>query len=141
MLYLFIPMTRVSRKQLKKKTKELIEHNLIIAFTRFKTKEKQRDFLKDFLTDTEKLMLAKRFAIVFMILHNYSFRQISNKLRVSQSTILKYWKELKNGKHEELRRMIKVNNKKESPLDTLEKVLQFGMPPRGRGRWRWLYKM
>ena len=44
-------------------------------------------FLKEFLTPTEQIMLAKRFAIGFLLEKKYNYRDISKILRVSTTTI------------------------------------------------------
>jgi Trp operon repressor len=134
-------MTRVSSKKLKTKTGKGIEHNLALLLTKFKTKEEQISFLGDFLSPSEKIMLSKRLAIIFMILQNYSFLQIAKTLKVSESTILRYWKELKQDKHKELKKILLAVKKDKGFLSDLEKILNFGMSPKYRIRRKWFDKV
>lgn len=60
------------------------------------TRENEIDkFLDDFLTETEKVMLAKRLAIAMMLEKGYSYFDIRDTLKVSTSTILRisHWLE------------------------------------------------
>jgi len=44
-------------------------------------------FLHDLLSPTEKLMLSKRLAIAFMLIQDYNYASINNRLKVSNPTI------------------------------------------------------
>lgn len=51
------------------------------------TKSQVIKFLDDFLSPTEKIMLAKRLSIGFLVAKKYDYREISKTLRVSTSTV------------------------------------------------------
>jgi uncharacterized protein YerC len=51
------------------------------------TKEKATALLEDIFTPTERIMLAKRFSIAYMLTKKYDYRTISRMLKVSKSTI------------------------------------------------------
>lgn len=57
---------------------------------KLRTKEQVSGFFEEFLTPTEKVMLAKRLAIGILIAKRYSYREISDLLKMSTSTIAIY---------------------------------------------------
>lgn len=71
-------------------TKDVYER-IIEVFSRciadLSSDDEIHSFLKEFLTPTERIMLAKRFAIGFLLEKKYSYREISKILRVSTTTI------------------------------------------------------
>ena len=52
-----------------------------------KTKAEVEKFFQDFLTPTERIMLAKRLAIGLLLAKKYDYRDISKILRVSTTTV------------------------------------------------------
>lgn len=80
-------MPRVSRKVINKTiNEELKEHftSLISALTNTKEIE---EFFQDFLTDEEKVMLAKRLMLHLMLENGYKIFQIETVLGISRETI------------------------------------------------------
>lgn len=80
-------MTQVSKRFLQKRAEERILDLFWTSLSVLSTKEKVALFLDDLLTPTEKLMLAKRLAIVFMLMKGYDYPIINDRLKVSDSTI------------------------------------------------------
>lgn len=80
-------MAQVSKRYLHKKVEERILDLLWTSLSLLSTKEKVSLFLDDFLTPTEKIMLAKRLAIAFMLMKNYDYPSINERLKVSDQTI------------------------------------------------------
>jgi len=60
-------MTHVSRKKLPNKILRQILDSFLYVLTDIKDKEAMAEFLDSFLSPTEKLMLAKRLAIAFLL--------------------------------------------------------------------------
>ncbi|MCX6704964.1 MAG: Trp family transcriptional regulator, partial [Candidatus Woesebacteria bacterium] len=54
-----------------------------------KNRKELNGFLEDFLSPTERIMLAKRFAITVLLSKGRDYRSISTLLRVTPSTIAK----------------------------------------------------
>lgn len=79
-------MTQVSKRFLQKEAEERI---LDLFWTSLSSASKEQIalFLDDLLTPTEKIMLAKRLAIAFMLLKNYDYETINERLKVSDPTI------------------------------------------------------
>lgn len=82
-------MTHISKKSVDGKILEKIYDFLVIALTDIKNKGEMRAFLDSLITPTEKIMLAKRLAIVYLISENVSLGKISEMLAVTPSTICK----------------------------------------------------
>lgn len=80
-------MTQVSKRYLDKKVEDRILDLFWTSLSSLSTKEKVAIFLEDLLSSTEKIMLAKRLAIAFMILKGYDYPIINNRLKVSDQTI------------------------------------------------------
>ncbi|MBU1070895.1 hypothetical protein KKG65_00610 [Patescibacteria group bacterium] len=73
-------------------------------------------FLNDFLTSTEKIVLGKRLALALMLLKNSSIEDIIDALKVSKSTIYKTkeWLEIAgDGYRNALQKIIDQDNKME----------------------------
>ena len=85
--------------------------------------------LGQLFTKTEKLMLAKRLAIIFMLDQKESTYAISNILKVSQSTVARISLKQENGEYGDI---IEEMRKQSSFWAQLQKII----PPRvGRNRF------
>lgn len=90
-------MPHVSKKKLPDKTLRQILDSFLFVLTSTKKKEEMSKFLDAFLSNTEKIMLAKRLAIVFLLSEGVEETKISETLLVTQSTVsrIKLWYETK----------------------------------------------
>ena len=90
-------MTHVSRKKLPIKTLKEILDSLVLVLTKTKDKEKMAQLLDALLSDTEKVMLAKRIAIVYLLSEGIEGQVIAETLNVTQFTVsrTKLWYETK----------------------------------------------
>lgn len=89
-------MTRVSRHKLQdQRAQEISDHfsHLIASLT---TSSEIENFLNDFLTREEKIMLAKRLVLFMMIKRNYSSTTIQSALHVSYETVRNYSNQIYN---------------------------------------------
>lgn len=80
-------MTQVSKYPISKEVADRIFEIFLKSFVAIKNKEEADQFITDFLTPTEKIMLAKRLAIAFLLGKGYDYRTIQRIIRVSTSTI------------------------------------------------------
>lgn len=90
-------MPHVSRKKLPDKVLRQILNSFLFVLTDIKDRKKMAEFLDAFLSKTEKIMLAKRLAIVFLLSEGVEETKISETLSVTQSTVsrIKLWYETK----------------------------------------------
>ncbi len=133
-------MTHISKHNLDSK----IQSQLFDQFTTMfvVTEEKQLGkILNALFTDSEKIMFIKRLAIILLLREEYSTYAIAKILRVSDSTVREMRTRYTNGKYDSLLGVPRKKTlRKKDFLDTLEIFLQAGLPPRGKGRWKRLFK-
>jgi len=80
-------MPRVSPRPLKKEIEKEITANLDWTLSQLKSEAVAKDFLEDFLTAEERLMLAKRLAVVYLLKEGFSYGKISEALKITPVTI------------------------------------------------------
>jgi uncharacterized protein YerC len=128
-------MPHVSSKLLTTKIRKDIDGQLI------KVVAKHTNVVcSELLTSTERIMLAKRLAIILMLDQGLSYYRIHKILAVSVSTIKRLHGAQLSGYFNALRVVHQTKRKREEFLTFLETVLQMGLSPRGRGRWRKLFR-
>ncbi len=80
-------MTQVSRRFIKKDLEQKINSLLHEAVSSVQSSTESAQFLDDLLTPTEKIVLAKRLAIAYLLLKGYPYAAIESTLKVSNSTV------------------------------------------------------
>ncbi|MCX6704449.1 MAG: Trp family transcriptional regulator [Candidatus Woesebacteria bacterium] len=80
-------MTQVSKYLLPKEVYDHIFDVFLSTFVEIRTKNSASEFLGEFLTPTEKIMLAKRLAIGILVAKKCDYRKISQILKVSTATV------------------------------------------------------
>lgn len=86
-------MPQVSRKRLPPKILKSLFDSLSFVFKDLANKEEMDEFLDSLLTKTEKLMLAKRMAVAYLLQKGIEEKQISNTIAVTPATVsrMKLW--------------------------------------------------
>ncbi len=82
-------MPHVSRNKLSKEMEEELVKNLTLVLAKIDQDEGMVLFLEALLSDTERLMLAKRLAIIILIEEDMPDLQIANMLHVTRITVSK----------------------------------------------------
>lgn len=132
-------MPHISSKKLEKEYLQKLYNEFSTALEKSAKKSRGKFFLNDFLTRTEKIMLAKRFAVIYLLSKDVPVTYIAEALCMSPATIFRMSLKYDIGKYSSLLKSIKNENK--DIWKILEKILKAGLPPRaGRGRWKFLYK-
>lgn len=129
-------MTHVSKKQLdSEQLKQLFEQmNTLIAIL---DKKSAHYFFEELLGPEETIMLAKRLAAIVMFIEGNSSYRVWQLLKMSPSTAERIGLNYERGKYKNIEKILKSRKTDyEKFWLTLEKILQAGMPPRGRGRWK-----
>ncbi len=80
-------MSQVSKYPISAKVADRIFEIFIKAVIEIKNKEEAMQFIADFLTPTEKIVLSKRIAIAFLLEQAYDFRTIQQLIKVSAPTV------------------------------------------------------
>ena len=132
-------MPHISSKKLKKEYLQKLYNEFSVALEKSAKKSWLKIFLNDFLTRTEKIMLAKRFAVIYLLSQDVPATYIAEALSMSPATIFRMSLKYNIGKYSSLLKTIKEEGR--GVWQILEKILKAGLPPRaGRGRWKFLYK-
>ena|SRR3989338_6758252 len=80
-------MSQVSKYPIHKSVEKRMFEIFKSTISTLKDAQDIDDFLEDFLSPIEKIMLAKRLAIAVLLAKNYTYPSISEILRVTPSTI------------------------------------------------------
>lgn len=82
-------MPHVSRLKLTKEAEKELINNLSTVFTLINSNKDMLSFLNALLTPTEKLMLAKRLAVIILLEEGLPQSHIANTLHVTRITVAK----------------------------------------------------
>lgn len=88
--YIDTRMSQVSKRVLTKQIEQRLFQNFWELVADIKKPQDVQTFLDEFLSPTEKVMLAKRMAIVILLSTGHDYRAISSMLKVSTSTVAKF---------------------------------------------------
>ena len=91
-------MPHVSRHTPVRKVSDKIFDTLLERVAVKGSIHERKSFFINLLTPTERIMLSKRFAVIYMLQKGYSFDAIQEVLRVSPSTIARLWTSIQKGK-------------------------------------------
>lgn len=135
-------MAQVSKYPISKEIYDRIFEIFLKSLINLKNKDEAEDFVKSLLTPVERIMLAKRLAIAFLLEKNYEYRQIQKVIRVSLPTISSVSSIRKYG-NQGYKNIITKILKDEKMNDLLEKtvlkLLEFpAKGSKGSGVWRYL---
>jgi len=132
----FIYMAQVSKRIIPKDVQERMFEIFWESLVLCKDKNTVASFLEDLLTPTEKIMLAKRVSLAFLLLKGYDYKAINQTLKVSNPTIwlVKAWLKAKGEGYRKILQKIpqdEVWKKFWQDLDsTIQKIL---FPTSGKG--------
>src|SRR3989344_8743706 len=93
-------MVYLSKKPIDPKIFQKILDNLILHLARQQKPKQMSDFLENLLTKTERTVLAKRMAVIFLLRLGYSSHYIYKHLNISPSTVARYSHGLESGRFE-----------------------------------------
>ena len=82
-------MPHVSKYKLKTAEEEKLKQTLGLVLRKINKDEEMEGFLYSLLSETEKIMLAKRLAIMILITEGLSEAEIADKLNVTRETVLR----------------------------------------------------
>ncbi len=100
------------------------------------SKGKQSELVDAFFTRTEKIVIAKRVAIAFMLVKGYTYDQIVGKIKVSHGTVAKIADSLKSHSASIIQELENIT-KEEAFVEFLGSIgyqLDKLMPPKS-GNW------
>lgn len=125
-------MPHVSRKRLPKDAYGAVLQEFFKMFLGLKATRRDKDFLYEFFTKTERIMFAKRLAILALLLKGAPPYHIRLRLNVSPSTVARMQVAIQNKKFPRLEAVLKDKLAIRGFWEELERALYMGMPPLGR---------
>lgn len=133
-------MTHISKHNLKDDHLEQLFEQLANTIAKV-DKRSAELFLHEILGTEERIMLAKRLAAIAMCIEGNSTYRISQLLFMSPSTTERIKLKYEIGKYKHIEKILtKDKIDYQEFWKTLETILQAGMPPQGRGRWKSIFK-
>lgn len=133
-------MPHVSKNELDEGIKAKLFDQLFETFKTAGRRNSTSHVITELFTSTEKIMFAKRLAIVLLLKKEVPQHVIVSHLQVSPSTIARVSLDVEIGKYDQITKM--AGNKMDHLMEVLIKLIFFSMPPRvGRGRWKNLNKL
>lgn len=132
-------MPQVSKHFLSAKIQEKITHIFLETIVRLKNKNQAERLLSDLLTPTEKIMLAKRLSIAYLLEKEIDYRTISQTLKVSLTTIARI-SNTRKVSGEEYRNILKQMIKEEDIQQFFSEIdykLSTILPPKGKNWNQW----
>jgi uncharacterized protein YerC len=141
-------MPHVSKKRLKKKMATELADQFLTFLSNTRTKADARILARELLSQTERVMLAKRLSTIILLVRGYTFQQIGDSLGVTPQTVTRLWHSLNEEKYQKIVEYALARpsspKQKESFMDAFIRAIHMGMPPRNdpnrRQKFRkWLY--
>jgi uncharacterized protein YerC len=135
-------MPRISRRYLNQDIETHLCDILWEYFARLRSHDSVKESIDSLLSETEKIMIAKRLAIAVLLSRGYTFDIIDDKLKVSKATIAGVHHQITSGASgyrkavEEVERMCKL----EASNDSIEEFLLKLIPPSAVGSSRYMIK-
>ncbi len=133
-------MTQVSKYPITDSIYRRITEIFTKSLVKVTTDDEATQFIDDFLSPTEKIMLAKRLAIAFLLEKGYEFREITKVLRVSLATVARVSLMRKVG-GKGYQKIINRLLREEEVKDFLSKIGEAltGLVESGKGSTTWRY--
>ena len=129
-------MTNISKRKLQPRyQRELLQQLAhLIAVTNTHDADA---FLTSLFTPVEQIMFMKRLAVIVLLQEGYSAYRIAQMLHMSESTVNDLRRRFEVGVFNPVVLMISHKTfDTQRFLRTLERLLQAGMPSRGKRRWK-----
>ncbi len=130
-------MAQVSKRKLSKETQNELFNQLWEFLSRARDPETAHQLYSDLLTETEKIVLAKRLATALLILRGKTTWQIQAAIKISSSTVSSVSQWLKYTRPKTQKLLIRLSREKDwhSFVDKIEEELD-KLPPRYHSDWK-----
>lgn len=134
--YIEVLMPHISRQFLKGEAERKLIDTMISTLSIQGSPARRKKLAKELLTGVERLMLAKRLAIICMLGEGVPFEEISKTLKVSSSTVARLWEQMQKGK---FKGTIETVHKNKLSTKILNLAEVFLIPrPRHAPRWKFI---
>jgi len=132
-------MPQVSKYPLAQAVYKRIFEILFETIADIKNPKEVEEFFADFLSPTERIMLAKRLSIAVLLTKGYSYAEVRKILRVSQTTVADinvFLKYAGQGYKKVVEKILR-KEKQEEFWQKIDDVLSETIPPYGRNWYYW----
>lgn len=118
-------MPHVSKKKVDKKVLNEILDFLVIVFTGVNDEKEMRMLMDAFLTSTEKIMLAKRLGVAYLMKEKVSLEEIAETLSVTRPTIdkIRIWSKIEESGYEIALKVLRKTKNMEAFKQIFKEVL------------------
>ena len=101
-------MPQISRYPLSSETRQRVYDIFLSSLANLKNKDDVEELLESLLTPTERLMVAKRISVAFLLHKGLDYREISRLLKVSTGTVSRvaYWFRTHHGYEKVIKRVL-----------------------------------
>lgn len=132
-------MTQVSKIPLRKEIEKRMYEVFLDSVAIVQTRTQVQQLLTDWLSPTEKIMLAKRLSIALLLTKQYKQRQIAKLLHVGLETVNKVSRVIAQGGggYEMVVSVFLKQEKQEAFWEKIDDALADMFPPRHRDWSRW----
>lgn len=135
-------MSQVSKYPISKAVAERMFEIFLKTFVKIKNDQEANQFISDLLTPTEKIMLAKRLTIAYLLERSYDYRTIQNIIKVSTGTISSVNLTRLYGSKGYKKLLNKIMNEEKLGNLLEEAAIKLLSPPstleKGKGTWSYL---
>ena len=120
-------MPQVSRIKLDKKAEKQLIDTLELIFSKVSKKDEMNSFLSSLLTPTEKLMLAKRIAVVVLLNEGLNDSQIASSLNITRITVskMRYFIEARGDGYKIVHKVLRNENLLKEFKNVLVKLVNY----------------
>ncbi len=134
-------VVQISKKFLDKELESELFNQLWFSLGKINASTKASDFYTDLLSQTERLMLAKRIATAILITRGQNMTKIRASLNVSFTTVTNVSSWVKNARPETKRLLENISKEKswEALFDKIDEILD-KIPPRRHSDWKEEFK-
>lgn len=129
-------MVQISKKRLDKDIETEMYKQFWKSLSEMKNPQESSEFFSDILTETEKVMLAKRFAVALLVVRERTATEIRQAINVTYSTIATVSSWVKNAKPKTQAILKSLSSQKDWEVidDRIEELID-KLPPRYHSDW------
>ena len=130
-------MPHVSKNQLTRDAKHDVDERVVLFLIDTKSGDRKRIF-RELLTKTERMMLAKRLTLLFLISRNVPPYAMSRFLKMSSSTIFRFQEEVNQGKYTNTLEWLSPKSITKKFLDLLADIAAVPFEAKRKSLWQLL---
>jgi hypothetical protein len=128
-------MPHISNRKISDKVSHKINTNLAGMFNHAAKTNNTAAVVRELLTDTEQIMLAKRLGAVYLLGQDLSNYKISQILKMSESTIARIAVSREAGAFDTIKSLLSKNTQNQPFIDVIDQIITF-LPSKANRKFR-----